>query len=56
MFHANLKNYDDEIAKFFDWIDQYVEGSEGDFLGYSLYEETEPEQPPWCFFKKASNW
>jgi hypothetical protein len=56
MFHANLKNYDDEIAKFFDWIDQYVEGSEGDFLGYSLYEETEPEQAPNCFFKKASNW
>jgi hypothetical protein len=33
---ADLKNYDDEIEKFFDWIYPYCE--EG-MLGYSLYEE-----------------
>lgn len=56
MLHANLKNYDGEIAKFFDWIDPYVEGSEGDYMGYSLYEETEPNEPPRSFFKKVTTW
>lgn len=56
LFHANLKNYDGEIAKFFDWIDQHVEGIEGEYLGYSMYEETEPGQPPTSFFKKTSGW
>jgi hypothetical protein len=41
--HGNIKNYDDEIAKLFDWIDPYLNGSEGDFIGFELYEEdTEP--------------
>lgn len=56
MFHANLKNYDGEIGKFFDWIDQYVEGIEGEFLGYHMYEETEPGEAPFCYFKKVSGW
>jgi hypothetical protein len=56
MFHANLKNYGREIEKFFDWIDEYVEGSEGEFLGYELYEETEPGQSPRNYFKMSSNW
>jgi hypothetical protein len=56
MFHANLKNYGREIEKFFDWVDQYVEGSEGEFLGHEIYEETEPGQAPRNYFKKASNW
>lgn len=56
LLHANLKNYDGEIAKFFDWIDQHVEGIEGEYLGYSMYEETEPGQPPTSFFKKTSGW
>lgn len=56
MLHANLKNYNGEIEKFFDWIDQYVEGSEGDFLGYQMYEETEPGQAPTPYFKKVSVW
>ena len=56
MLHANLKNYGNEIAKFFDWIEPYVEGSEGDFMGYSLYEETEPGQAPFCYFKQVDTW
>lgn len=35
---ANLKNYDDEIAKFFDWIDPYLCTPPGGFVGYSLFE------------------
>jgi len=38
---SNLKNYDGEIGKFFDWIDQYVDEPEGKFLGYQLYEEND---------------
>lgn len=56
MFHANLKNYDGEIEKFFDWIDPYVEGGEGEYIGYSLYEETEPGEAPRSFFKKVTSW
>lgn len=47
--HANLKNYDQEIDKFFDWIDPYVRAAEGEFLGYSLYEEG---NEPILYFKK----
>lgn len=56
LFHANLKNYDGEIGKFFDWIDQYVEGGEGEYLGYSMYEEPEPFQAPANYFKNVSGW
>lgn len=38
---SNIKNYDSEIEKFINWIEPYLEASEGDFLGYSRYEETE---------------
>ena len=52
--NADLKNYDDEIGKFFDWIEPYVHGSVGQFLGYSLYEE---DDNPHIFHKKSpSNW
>ena len=47
-FRANLKNYDDEIAQFFDWIDPYLREPEGEFLGYSLYEE---DNSPSLYFK-----
>lgn len=38
---SDLKNYDNEIQKFFDWVSPYVEQNCDDktFLGYSLYEE-----------------
>lgn len=38
---CNLKNYDNEIEKFIDWITPYLDGDEGDFLGFSRYEESE---------------
>jgi len=36
---SDLKNYDNEIEKFFDWINTLNIGYDGDFIGYSLYEE-----------------
>lgn len=36
---CNLKNYDDEIGHFLDWIHQYLNCYPGDFLGYYRYEE-----------------
>lgn len=38
---TNLKNYDDEIAKFVNWIAPYIDKMPGDFLGYYRYEEDE---------------
>lgn len=38
---CNLKNYGDEIEKFIDWIDPYVDAQPGNFLGFSRYEATE---------------
>ena len=38
---SNLKNYSDEIDLFIDWITPYLDKQDGDFLGYSRYEETE---------------
>lgn len=40
-FRANLKNYDGEISKFFDWIDPYIYGNKGEFIGYELYEDAD---------------
>lgn len=54
ILHANLKNYDDEIEKFFDWIDPYVDARPGEFLGYSLYEEVDPDSAPTPYFKKEN--
>lgn len=40
---SDLKNYDDEINLFFDWINPYLEGLSGQCIGYLWYEEdTEP--------------
>lgn len=38
---ANLKNYDDEIDRFVDWITPHLNKNEGDFLGFKRYEEDE---------------
>lgn len=38
---CNLKNYDQEIQKFIDWIKPHVEGHEGSFLGFYRYEESD---------------
>lgn len=50
--HANLKNYGSEIEHFFDWINPYVEALPGEFIGYSLYEDVDPDQAPTSYFKK----
>ena len=41
---SDLKNYENEIESFFDWITPYAEqNSEKQFIGYELYvEENEP--------------
>jgi hypothetical protein len=49
-FRSNLKNYDGEIEAFFDWIDPHVVGFGGEFIGYSLYEESDT---PTLFHKKG---
>ena len=38
---CNLQNYADEIEKFCDWVRPYIDKFEGEFLGFSRYEETE---------------
>lgn len=48
-FRANLKNYDQEVSKFFDWVDPYVYEDAGTFLGYELYEEG---NTPHLYFKR----
>ncbi len=43
---ANLKNYDNEITLFIDWLRPYIDRGSGrrEFFGYSIYEEAdEPE-------------
>ena len=43
---CNLKNYDNEIEKFIDWISPYVELR--GFAGYSRYEES--DEPTLIYF------
>jgi len=38
---SNFKNYGNEIELFVEWIKPYLNKTEGDFLGFSRYEETE---------------
>lgn len=38
--YSSLKNYDDEIEKFIDWLRPYLEyDDEGEMIGYSRYEQ-----------------
>ncbi|UXE04562.1 hypothetical protein SEA_AUBS_90 [Mycobacterium phage Aubs] len=37
---SSLKNYGDEINAFLDWINPHLDMHIGDFLGYSLYEDS----------------
>lgn len=50
-FRANLKNYDDEIEKFFHWVAPHCRNSgyEKSFIGYSLYEE---DDKPTLYYKE----
>lgn len=36
---CNLKNYDEEIKHFINWIKPYVDAYPGEFLGFYRYEE-----------------
>ena len=37
---SDLKNYDGEIEKFFDWIRPHLEADENVMIGYSRYEKS----------------
>lgn len=45
--YASIKNYDNEIEKFFDWIRPYLASSVGDFIGYS---QSEYDDAPTLYF------
>jgi hypothetical protein len=36
---GDLKNYDNEIEHFFEWLMPWIEGCPSDFIGYHRYEE-----------------
>jgi hypothetical protein len=36
---GDIKNYEGEIEAFFAWIMPYVDAEQGEFIGYSRYEE-----------------
>ena len=36
---GDLKNYENEIEFFFDWLMPWIDGCPGDFVGYHRYEE-----------------
>lgn len=42
---ANLKNYDGEIGKFFNWLQPFVDADRGDVIGCHRYEEFEISTP-----------
>jgi len=47
---GDIKNYQGEIEEFFEWLMPYIDSSEGDFIGYSRYEE---DDVPTLYFKKG---
>ena len=49
---GDIKNYDEEIEKFFEWIMPFIDGFEGDFIGYSRYEES--QSPKLVFLSKTN--
>lgn len=49
---CNLKNYDNIIEKFIDWIMPYLYQYPEDFLGFSRYENT--EQPTLIYMKELT--
>lgn len=46
---SDLKNYDNEISKFFDWIMPYLDKPVGEFIGYSRCEGCDNPQ---LYFKR----
>lgn len=47
---GDIKNYENEIEQFFEWIMPYIDGKPGDFIGYTRYEEY--QQPELIFKSK----
>lgn len=47
---SDLKNYDNEIALFLDWIDPYLDNLPGECIGWTWYEE---DEQPTLIFKKG---
>jgi hypothetical protein len=45
---GDIKNYGQEIQKFFEWVMPWVDAFEGEFIGYSRYEESDK---PTLYFK-----
>ena len=62
-FTSNLKNYNDEIHLFLDWIWPYLDKQDDNFIGYYRYEEDYDPKLIYYqsaitskyFFKKVSN-
>lgn len=48
---SDIKNYDNQIELFFDWVMPYLDKCEGEFIGYSRYEEFDE---PKLYFKKGT--
>lgn len=44
---SSLKDYGDEIDQFIDWIAPHLDMHDGDFLGYSLYEDSTDGGEQW---------
>ena len=54
---CNIKNYNNEIQNFIEWITPYIaegSGQNGDFLGYTLYEED--MEPHLLWLSKEVEW
>ena len=47
---SDLKDYDNEISKFIDWLMPYIDEIDGQCIGWSWYEE---EITPTLLFKKG---
>ena len=48
---CNVKNYDNEIEKFIDWVKPYIAGNSDDFLGFYRYESN---RKPTLVFKNET--
>jgi hypothetical protein len=59
---SSLKNYGDEINSFVEWISPHLDMHVGDFLGYSLYEDScddeklYREHPVLFFYEREPVW
>lgn len=49
---GDIKNYGQEIEKFFEWVDPWVDAYPGEFIGYKRYEE---DLSPTLYYKSYRN-